>query len=520
MIETRTLSSANAGTAANPSPDWSLIHDPLFSAAERWPDRTAIVDGATEVTYGRLAADVLELRQELSARGLLPGDRVAIFLSKSIESIVALYGAWAAGAIAVPINETLKSRQIEHILGHSGSRIVVSSEREMNRIEPQVFEGVDLVDVRRSPHAQPVLRPDRGSGDAPAAILYTSGSTGRPKGIVLSHDNLLAGARIVSSYLELGADDRLLSVLPFSFDYGLNQLLTSVKVGATLVLHRSHLPADICRALVEHEITGCAGVPPMWIQLMSSVSPFRQTRFPHLRYMTNSGGKFPTSVLRQYREAVPHTRIFLMYGLSEAFRSTYLDPREVDHRPDSIGKAIPETEIFVLGPDGRECAPGVPGELVHSGPTVGIGYWNDPQTTARVYRTVLLPGHTAPTRVVFSGDLVQKDAEGFLYFAGRRDHLIKSQGFRISPDEVEELLLASGLVNEAAVCGKPDELSGQVIIAHVVPKADVTGVEAALQAFCRREMPHYMQPRRIAVHDALPRTASGKLDRQQLSSES
>jgi acyl-CoA ligase (AMP-forming) (exosortase A-associated) len=466
-----------------------------------------------------MAAD--SYASSLLRRGVKQGDRVAIYLDKTVESVLALYGVWRAGGVAVPVNETLKSRQIEHIISDSGARHLVTSQKRRARLASEVTRGIEVVLVEEMPtHSGTTDFGVGRGGEQPAAILYTSGSTGRPKGIVISHANLLAGCRIVIRYLGIRSDDRVLSILPFSFDYGLNQLLTAISAGATLVLHRSHLPADICRALVDHEITGCAGVPPMWIQLMSDVSPFRQMSFPHLRYITNSGGRFPAALVRQYREQLPDVRIFLMYGLSEAFRSTYLDPGEVDRRPESMGKAIPETRILVLNPDGEECPPNEVGELVHVGPTVSIGYWNDAETTARVFRTVTLPGHSLPTRAVFSGDLVRRDHDGFLYFAGRRDNMIKSQGFRISPEEVEELILASGLVDEVAVCGRPDELSGQVVIAHIVPKASITDVRGQLESFCRREMPSYMLPRQFMLRDSLPRTASGKIDRRCLSDES
>jgi acyl-CoA synthetase (AMP-forming)/AMP-acid ligase II len=352
-------------------------------------------------------------------------------------------------------------------------------------------------------------------GETPAAILYTSGSTGRPKGILLSHANLLAGARIVSSYLEIAPDERILSVLPFSFDYGLNQLLCAVQNGATLVLARSNLPADICRTMQAKRITALAGVPPLFIQLMDRHSPLAKTALPDLRYLTNSGGVFPVELVRRYRAQLPHVRLYLMYGLSEAFRSTYLPPSEVDRIPSSMGRAIPETEILVIDEHGEECDVDVVGELVHRGPTVALGYWNDAAATARVFR----PDPTdpsSPERVVYSGDLVKKDADGFLYFCGRRDQLIKSFGYRISPDEVEELLLASGLVREVAVRGEADPVAGARVEAHVVPADAATFDPEALLAHCRRTMPRYMVPRALHVRDSLPRTASGKLDRTAL----
>ncbi|MCI0436833.1 MAG: AMP-binding protein [Gemmatimonadetes bacterium] len=503
------------------SPDVpTRIQDTLMRSAERASGETAIVDGARSWSYEQLLVSVGAASQALQLRGLKPGDRVAILLDKTVDSVVALYAVWSAGGVAVPVNETLKVRQVEHIVRDSGARILFTSRKRLACLDREIASGVEVV-LADEPAAndRPLMMIAGPGGDQPAAILYTSGSTGRPKGIVISHANLLAGSRIVIRYLGIRSDNRLLSVLPFSFDYGLNQLLTTVAAGATLVLHRSHLPADICRALVEHGITGCAGVPPMWIQLMSDASPFPQLAFPRLRYITNSGGRFPVALFRQYRQQLPHVRIFLMYGLSEAFRSTCLDPDEADRRPDSMGKAVPETGILVLDPDGNPCPPEVAGELVHHGPTVALGYWNDPEATARVFRTVPLPGIDGPARVVFSGDLVRSDADGFLYFAGRRDHLIKSQGYRISPEEVEEIILASGLVDEVAVCGRSDEVSGQVVIAHVVAKTAAADFASRLESFCRREMPGYMQPRQIVLRESLPRTASGKFDRKLLTDE-
>ena len=494
----------------------ATVQAPLLATADRTPLRTAIVDGQQTMSFRQVADAVAASAARLRDSGVQPGDRVSVFLDKSADCVVALYAIWCASAIVVPVNEALKSRQITHILQDSDSRFLVTNERMCNRVNLSVPDGVRIVRVNGTPAGpQSQVAGERAPDDA-AAILYTSGSTGRPKGIVISHGNLRAGARIVIQYLGLRSDDRILSVLPFSFDYGLNQLLTAAQVGATVVLQRSHRPSDICRTLAETQITGCAGVPPMWIQLMSEMSPFRRMRFPHLRYITNSGGRLPVALVREYRAQLPDMRIFLMYGLSEAFRSTYLDPSELDLRPDSIGKAIPETEIHVLDAEGRVCPPDLPGELVHEGPTVAIGYWKDPDATRSVFRTTMLPGHAEPQRCVFSGDMVRRDRQGFLYFIGRNDGMIKSQGFRVSPEEVEELLLASGLVNEAAVCGKPDELSGQIVEAHVVPMANVERIEWALSEFCRREMPAYMQPRRIVVHPELPRTASGKLNRKQL----
>ncbi len=479
------------------------IEEPLLLQARHCPHKHAVIEGDHGSSYDELAARAQRLAGQLLRRGMEPGDRVAIYLDKTTSSVIALYGAWLAGGVVVPINEGLRSLQVEHIVRDSGSRLLVSERRKLARLDPGSIAGAEVVEVDGGKDGEWTPLGQSG-GREPAAILYTSGSTGRPKGILLSHENLLAGVRIVVRYLEIQHDERIISILPFSFDYGLNQLLTSVATGATLVLQRSHFPADIQRTLASHAITAMAGVPPLWIQLLGTRVPLSRVAFPHLRYMTNSGGVFPTELVTRCRRELPGTRLYLMYGLSEAFRSTYLPPDEVERRPGSMGRAIPETQIFVLNEAGSECAPGEVGELVHRGPTVALGYWRDPEATAARFRAhPSAPGE----RVVYSGDLVRRDDDGFLYFVGRRDQLIKCQGFRVSPDEVEETIFASGLVAEVIVRGIPDPVSGQAIVAHVVPREVATFSEQELLTYCRRVMPSYMVPRAVHTHAALPRTA-------------
>lgn len=490
------------------------IEDALYRSARRLRDKTVIVEGERRFDYGALEKSALGVAAALPVHGVVPGDRVAVFLDKSWESVVAFYAIWSAGAIVVPINESLREAQVRHILEDCGAKLLLSQPRKLSALEPSAYEGVTALDI----DALLGAATDRSrpgpfdGGDEPAILLYTSGSTGRPKGILISHSNLLAGARIVGNYLELSERERILSVLPFSFDYGLNQLLTTVDQGATLVLQRSSFPADICRSLEQHDITGLAGVPTLWIQLMQRHSPFAQRRFPKLRYVTNSGGVFPVELVRRYREHLPGVKLFLMYGLSEAFRSTYLPPEQVDARPSSMGRAIPETEILLIGEDGREVGPDAPGELVHAGPTVALGYWNRAEATAAVFRPD--PRSTELPKVVYSGDLVRRDADGYLYFVGRRDQQIKSYGFRISPEEVEEQLQASGLVAEVVVRGVPDDVAGMAVEAHVVPRAPDAFTVEALRRYCEEKMPRYMVPKHVFVHADFPRTSSGKVDRK------
>jgi acyl-CoA ligase (AMP-forming) (exosortase A-associated) len=505
--------------SAEPPKTFRRIEDDLAEGAAWRSDKPALVAEANRLTYGELFAHAAQLARELKSLGVTRGERVCIYLDKTPEAVAACYGVWFAGAILVPAHEVLHTQQLNYILEHSGSRVLVTNARKLARFGIKPIDQVAVLDysLPKAPHAIPDLPRRSADLNEPAAILYTSGSTGRPKGILISHDNLIAGARIVSRYLELREDERIISIPPFSFDYGLNQLLCSVKVGATLVLQRSHLPADICRTLRQEAITGMAAVPPLWLQMLGDASPFTRMEFPDLRYITNTGGVFPAKAVQEYRRLLPHVRIYLMYGLSEAFRSTYLPPEEIDRRHDTIGKAIPETTINVVK-DGRECEPDEVGELVHRGPTVALGYWRDPEATARVFRPFRDPGSTCSEVAVYSGDYVKRDAEGFLYFVGRRDAMIKTQGFRVSPEEVEEVILASGLVREAAAVGNPDEVAGAVIVVHLVPKDRATFSEALLLDFCRREMPRHMVPRSIHLHEALPRTGSGKLDRKKLAS--
>jgi len=498
------------------------IEDPLL----RWRGDAAqageLVDGPRgerRLDHGQLASWALRFGHQLTRHGVKPGDRVAIYLDHVAEAAVALYGAWIVGALAVPVNQSLKSPQVAHILRHSGSLVLVSEPNKLAQLDAPTLAGVSTLTVPacetlEGEEQAAALQRTLPGGNAPAAILYTSGSTGRPKGILVSHANLRAGARIVAGYLDVRHDERILSVLPFSFDYGLNQLLTAVLCGCTLVLQRSHFPSDVLGSLAQHHITALAGVPPFWIQLMRGAP--RRLELPLLRYITNSGGTLPVELVKRYREQLPQVRIHLMYGLSEAFRSTTLPPEELEQRPDSIGRAIPENEVLVLDPLNAPCAPGEQGELVHRGPTVTLGYWNDPEASARVFR----PDPDDPSSgrtVVYSGDLVRCDQEGFLYFVGRRDQLIKSYGYRVSPDEVEELIHDSNLVTEVAVHGRPDEVSGAAIVAHVIPADPRAFATNTLLDYCRARMPAYMVPKVVEVHDVLPRTPSGKIDRRALS---
>ncbi len=511
-----------------------LLHHFIRDQAARRPEAVALRQRQETISYGELQTRVEAFAEGLLARGLGPSERVAVYLPKRAETVVALFGAAAAGGVLVPVNPLLKPAQVAYILKDCNVRVLVTSGDRLTLLAEGLRECHDLHTVAlvdgapEGPLAhlrvlpweglargEPGVRPHRRIDMDMASILYTSGSTGRPKGVVLSHRNMVTGARSVAEYLENVPEDRLLAVLPFSFDYGFSQLTTAFSVGASVSLMDYLLPRDVVKAVARDRITGLAAVPPLWVQLAPLDWPAEAVE--SLRYLTNSGGAMPTQVTARLRRALPRTRVFLMYGLTEAFRSTYLPPEELDRRPESMGRAIPNAEILVVREDGSPCAPGEPGELVHRGSLVAMGYWNDPERTAERFKPA--PGRPPEVPLtemaVWSGDTVRTDEDGFLYFVGRRDEMIKTSGYRVSPTEVEEVLYGSGLVAEAAALGLPHPALGQGIVAVVKPRDPAFDPEALLAA-CKRELPNFMVPLQVVIQDTLPRNPNGKVDRRAL----
>ena len=510
-----------------------MIHHMLRASSSRLPGKEALVHGNERLTYAEVWQRASSLAAGLRKLGLKRGQRAGIYLEASIPQALSIFSISMAGGVYVPINAMLFPEQVLHIARDCGMTVLITSQAKLRDLRPildqipsleflivvsaEPVTGLPLPsfsfdDLARS--AAPATWSDDGISKDLAAILYTSGSTGRPKGVMLSHVNIMAGSSIVSTYLEITEQDRILAVLPFSFDAGMNQLMTAFQQGSTLVLINFVLANEIVSVLAKERITGLAGVPTLWSLLAQHHSTLKQTPLPHLRYITNTGGAMPQNVLATLRQYLATTKIILMYGLTEAFRSTYLPAEELDRRPTSMGKAIPDTEILVLNENNQPCAAGEIGELVHRGPTVSMGYWNQPETTNQVLRpNPLLPPELGDCeRVCYSGDLVKRDAEGFLYYVGRRDTMIKSSGYRISPTEVEETLFQSGRVRHAAVIGIPDGVLGQTIKAFVVPLNSEPIDTAALLAFCSEKMPRYMVPKSIEVLPELPKTSSGKVD--------
>lgn len=511
-----------------------LLHHLLLESAAAHPDKEAIVDKDRRSSYAQFAAAARTCAATLKEHGLVRRDRVAIWLEKTFEKAASIFGISMADGVIVPINALLKPTQVGHIVSDCEVRYLITTRARWESLREAIdhlgsVQKVLLVDEgAEDPRVVSSFYARESQADSPsvcmgedlAAILYTSGSTGRPKGVMLSHRNLLAGSRIVSTYLEISRDERILSILPFSFDYGLNQLITTVQQAATLVLLSFRFGDEIVKMIVKEKVTGLAGLPTIWAVLTQGAPSFNKTQLETLRYITNSGGAVPSETVKKIRDAQPHLQVFLMYGLTEAFRSTFLPPHELDRRPTSIGKAIPETEIFLIDAQGERCKPGEQGILIHRGPTVSMGYWNRPEDTAHALRRNPLIGeHEGADTVCYSGDLVKMDEEGFLYFIGRNDAMIKSSGFRISPTEVEEVLMATRRLAQAAVIGVPDPVVGERVHAVVVAASGTEADKAALLEFCARELPTHMLPRDVEFVNELPRSPNGKVDYKKLKSE-
>ncbi|REL31481.1 acyl-CoA ligase (AMP-forming), exosortase A system-associated [Thalassotalea euphylliae] len=520
-----------------------LLHELIELSAKKTPESIALHHKNQQLTYKELAQQIKHIAKCYQSLGLTRYGRVGIYLPKSLETVTALFACSAAAGVFVPINPVLKAPQVSHIVADCDIQILVTNKARLSPLIENLaslpsLKHIVLVDGKPSDEgqlaqaqviswdnfyadkAEQLSVPAQTSNDM-AAILYTSGSTGKPKGVVLSHSNMVIGAHSVAEYLENSADDVILAVLPLSFDYGLSQLTTSFSVGATCVLLDYLLPRDVLSAIDKYQVTGLAAVPPLYSQLCSLQWP--ENSGQSIRYFTNSGGALTQANLTTLREKLPQAKPYLMYGLTEAFRSTYLPPAQVDQKPGSMGKAIPNAEVVVVRPDGSYCEPEEPGELVHMGPLVSLGYWNAPEKTAARFKPA--PGKPEGIMLqemaVWSGDTVKQDKDGFLYFVARADEMIKSSGYRVSPMEVEEILYQYPSISEAAVIGAPHPELGQAIVALILA-SDTEGTEdqetltKSVTRHCQKHLANYMIPKQVIVLDSMPHNANGKIDRAAL----
>ncbi|MEL7186308.1 MAG: acyl-CoA ligase (AMP-forming), exosortase A system-associated [Pseudomonadota bacterium] len=518
-----------------------LLHDLILQHEDSRADATALIRGADALTYAELADAVRAISSALRSLDIAAGARVAVYMNKRVEGAISYFASSHAGAVFVPINPVLKAPQVGHILKDCTVSALITTSALAATLQDELA-GSDsvrhliLIDETGS---QPELSGPlathswstllgNATRDMPAAsridndvaaILYTSGSTGSPKGVVLSQRNMVSGAISVASYLKNTADDVILAALPLSFDAGFSQMTTAFASGATVVLMDYLLPQDVPKAIAKHGATGLTGVPPLWNQLAKSKWPDEAVE--SLRYIANTGGAMPTATLKRLRDMLPSTDVFLMYGLTESFRSTYLPPEELDRRPTSMGKAIPNAEILVVREDGSLCDADEPGELVHRGALVSLGYWNDPDRSTTRFKPVPNRQKELPFEelAVWSGDTVTRDSDGFLYFVGRKDDMIKSSGYRISPTEVEEIIYKTGFVTECAALGIPHPEIGQAVVVVAHSKTANDDTSAKILATCRQVMPNFMVPAQIIWQDTLPKNPNGKIDRKRLSGD-
>ena len=506
----------------------------LESSAARFPEKIALVCGEQRLDYGWLEAHCNQLAHGLLALGVRRGDRVAVCLDNSREAVLSIFAIAKAGAVFIMVNPTTKGEKLSYLLHNSGATVLITQARQVQRllsswaavpaltavlvagkmvepVEPESVRVLSLDALMREYSAAVQPPPKQHCAGDLAALIYTSGSTGNPKGVMMTHANMVAAATSITTYLENTSDDIILNVLPLAFDYGLYQVLMGVKIGGTVVLEWSFTyPQVVLQRLREERVTGFPIVPTMSALLLQM--DLTAYRFPCLRYITNTGAALPPSHITKLRELFPQTRLYSMFGLTECKRVSYLPPEQLERRPTSVGKAMPNVEVYIVDVQGQRVSPGEVGELVVRGPNVMQGYWQLPEETAQVLKPGLTPGE----HVLYTGDLFRMDAEGYLYWVGRKDDIIKSRGEKISPKEVENVLYNLEGIAMAAVIGVPDTILGQAVKAVITLREGMLLTQKDILRHCAQHLEDFMIPRVIEFRDAMPRTATGKIDKRAL----
>ena len=507
-----------------------LVHSFLKDSAARWPDKPALICGGKVHTFSQIDQDSDRIAIRLQQEGLARGDRAAVFAENSAELVASVFGILKAGGVFVIVNPTTKAKKLAYILNDCGVRALVAQTSLARAAGPAAAEasslktliwigappqgaqsGPTLADIMDEPHALPA---DLGLiDDDPCAICYTSGSTGDPKGVMLTHRNMANTAWSISTYLGNVPDDVVICVLPLSFDYGLYQVMTGARVGFTVVLERSFAyPYRQLQHMAEHRVTGLPGVPTIFATLLQ-MAPFEGLDLSSLRYLTNAAAALPPAHIRRLQELFPQAKIFSMYGLTECTRVSYLDPSMLDEKITSVGKAMPNSEVYVVDEQGRRVGPNVVGELVIRGANVMRGYWGKPDQTRDRLRDGYMPGE----KVLYSGDLFRMDEDGFLYFVGRKDDIFKCKGEKVSPKEIENVLYELDAVAEAAVIGVDDPIDGAAIKAFVVRREGSELTEQQVRQHCRANLENYMVPKFVEMCQSLAKTDSGKIKKTSLS---
>ena len=520
--------------------DPTLVHEWLSRSARRFPDKVALVCGEQRWTYKALDQRADHLAAALLDAGIRRGDRVAVFMDNCAETVISLYGILKAGGVFVVLSGSLKGAKLRYILENSGANILITHTSKSRVVSDALGEGLNdrkLIWVGLTERIPEQLSKSslgwneifsdfvdkiadgKKANKLPrcidvdlATLIYTSGSTGEPKGVMSTHHNMISAARSIIQYIGNVEDDIILDVLPLSFDYGLYQVIMAFMFGGTVVLEKSFLYLhSILERIAQEKVTGFPIVPTI-VAMLLKLQDLKKYDFSTLRYMTNTGAALPVEHIRRLRDMFPHVTMISMFGLTECKRVSYLPPEELDSIPSSVGKAMPNCEVFVVDENGKQVPPGNTGELIIRGSNVMQGYWADPEMTAGTYRD----GQYQGSRILHSGDYFRQDERGFLYFLGRKDDMIKSKGERISAKEVENNISSMEGVAEVAVIGVTDEIFGQAIKAYIVQAPDVELPEKQVLKFCAANMETFMVPKYIEFMDSLPKTPNGKIDKKQL----
>lgn len=512
-----------------------LLHDYLLQSSREFADKVALVCMKQRITYGELDARSNALANSLSAAGVMRGDRVVVFADNTVETVVSFWAVLKANAVVSIVNPLTKSDKLSYLLEDCRPAALITDAhvhsvfaepaRACSHLRCIIVSGkIEDAKLAAFPHAQRwddaiaeggrVAPPARTCIDNDlAAIIYTSGSTGDPKGVMLTHRNMLTACTSIASYLELQEDEVILGVLPLAFDYGLYQMIMAFRTGARLVLERSFtFPAQILNLMVDEGVTGFPGVPTIF-SILAELKSLKDYDLSKIRYVTNTAAALPVKHILMLRDIFPAARIYSMYGLTECKRCTYLPPKDIDRKPSSVGIAIPNTEMWIVDEDGNKVGHGTVGQLVIRGATVMKGYWEKPEATAKKLKPGPLPGE----QVLYTGDYCKMDEEGYLYFVGRMDDMIKSRGEKVAPKEVENMIMNIPGVKEAAVIGVPDEILGQAVKAFIVFEEGVTMNEKQLQLECQSRLENFMVPKYIVSVASLPKTDTGKIKKTGLS---
>lgn len=510
-----------------------ILGEALIRSAQKNPSKDAIFIKDKAYSYTQLKESAEKLASYLIDNGIRKGDRVAVYMNNSWQTVVSIYGITMAGGVFLVINPQTKANKLQFILNDSGSRILIAESLLKEEIsqaltETKTIEGIILSGennfVPEQAHIslekfENILKKAYSGINFPliipndlAALIYTSGSTGFPKGVVMTHQNMVFTCWSLIEYLRLSEDDRILLVLPLAFDYGLYQLLMAITVGGSLIVEQSFIfPASIYKQIELLKPTVFPGVPTIYAMMIATHKKSGLT-FDCIKRVTNTAAALPKEFIPDLKKIFPNALIFKMYGLTECKRVCYLEPELVDLKPNSVGKAIPGTEVFLLSPEGDPVPAGEPGILHIRGPHVMVGYWNRPDLT----NEMLKPGKLPREMVLCSNDWFKMDEEGFLYFQGRNDDIIKTRGEKVSPVEIENVIYNIDNVREVAVVGTPDNILGESIVAFVTTYGKSQLTEKDIQTECSKHLENFMIPQKIVFVEEMPKSSNGKIDKKEL----